>query len=70
MPRLNFSTDEAKAKPNYMSNHRDYNYNPESPMNPNSNLQIQLKCNQAMMAIDNRYDVEVVDGATNFQRGR
>jgi hypothetical protein len=36
-------------------------------MNPNSNLDIQFKCNQATMAIDNRYD-EVVDGATNFQK--
>ena len=70
MPRLNFSIDEAQAEPNYMSNHRDYNCNPESPINPNSNLEIQLKCNQGTMAIDNRYDVEVVDGATNFKRGR
>jgi hypothetical protein len=64
------STDEARAEPNYVSNQRDYNHNPESPMNPNSNLEIQLKCNQATMAIDNRYDDEVVDGAMNFQRGK
>jgi len=41
-----------------VSNHRDYDYNPES----------QLHCNLATMAIDNPYDDEVVDGATNFQK--
>ena len=51
---------KTKAEPNYMSNHRDYDYNPES----------QLHCNLATMAIDNQYDAEVVDGATNFQRER
>jgi len=35
-------TDEAKAEPNYTSNQRDYNYNPESPINPNSNSEIQV----------------------------
>jgi hypothetical protein len=49
---------KTKAEPNYVSNHRDYDYNPES----------QLHCNLATMAINNRYDDEVVDGATNFQR--
>jgi len=38
-------------------------------MNRNSNLVIQIKCNQATMAIYNRYDVEVVDVAMNFQEG-
>jgi len=49
---------------------RDYNYNPESPMNPNSNSEIQVTFYRATMAIDNQSDGEVVDGATNFQRGR
>jgi len=47
-----------KAEPNYVSNHRDYDYNPES----------QLHCNLATMAIDNPDDDEVVAGATNIQK--
>jgi len=49
---------KTKAEPQYVSNHRDYDYNPES----------QLHCNLAMMVINNRYDDEVVHGAHNFQR--
>jgi hypothetical protein len=49
---------KTKAEPNYVSNHRDYDYNPES----------QLHCNLVTIAINNRYDDEVVDGATNFPR--
>jgi len=49
---------KTQAEPNYVSNHRDYDYNPE----------LQLHCNLATMAINNGYDDEVVDGATNFQR--
>jgi hypothetical protein len=83
MPRLNFvrahirdgrnlmtGSLPTKREPNRITCQiTDYNYNPEPIMNPNSNLVIQFKCNQATMAIDNRYDVEVVDGATNFQEG-
>jgi len=49
-----------EAEPNYVSNHRDYDYDSES----------RLHCYRATMAIDNRYEDEVVDGATNFQKGR
>jgi hypothetical protein len=49
-----------KDEPNYLSNHTDYDYYPEP----------QFHCNLATMAMNNRYDVEVVDGVTNFQRGR
>jgi len=45
-----------------VSNQRDYNYNPASPMNPN-----MLHYYRGTMAIDNRYE-EVVDGATKFQK--
>jgi len=39
---------------------RDYHGNPES----------RLHCYQVTMAIDNRYDGEIVDGAMNFDTGR
>jgi hypothetical protein len=52
--------DKTKAEPNYVSNHGDYDYN----------LETLLHCNLATMAINNRYDADVIDGATNFQRGR
>jgi len=36
-------------------------------MNPISNLENQLNCNQSTMAINNQYD-EIVDGAGNVQK--
>jgi len=50
---------KTKAELNYVSNHRDYNYNPE----------LQLHWNLATMAINTRYDDEVINGATSFQEG-
>ena len=52
------SADSAKAKPNYLSNHWDFDYNPES----------RLHYYQATMAINNQYVEEVVNGATNCQQ--
>jgi hypothetical protein len=43
--KVRYSADEAKADPNYVSNHTDYDYDTES----------RLHCNRATMAIDNRY---------------
>jgi len=53
-------TDQERAEPNTVANNSDYDYNPES----------QLHYYLATMAIDNRYDDEVIDRATNFQTGR
>ena len=60
MPRINFT----KPKPNRITcggtdeSQFQFDYNPES----------RLHCYRATMAIENQYDGEVVDGATNFQK--
>jgi len=58
-----FSTSRTEVNVELQS---DYNYNPESPKYPNSNLKILLIWNQATMPIDNQY--EDVNGATNFKK--
>lgn len=44
-PNVRYSADEAKADPNCVSNHKDYDYDPES----------RLHCNRTKMAIHNQY---------------